>query len=87
MTEISSSRDAIVARNVAWAEKQGLHPRAIMFAKQYANLTRGSLTLISAYEKASDSKDPIALRTAWENVIRYIRTLKPAFEESGSKAA
>jgi hypothetical protein len=83
----STSRDALIARNLRWIESEGLHPRVIDYAKQYANLSHGALRIMSVYETATDSGDPAQVRLAWDAVIRYLRTLKPIFEESGRKAA
>jgi hypothetical protein len=82
-----TSRDALIARNLHWIKTEGLHPRTGVYASQYANLTHGALRIISQYETAWDTNDSDAVRVAWDNVIRYMRTLKPAFEESGRKAA
>jgi hypothetical protein len=89
----STSRDALIARNIRWIEQEKLHPRTIDYAKLYANLTHGALRIMSQYEIAAEMdgrtavEREVAMRAAWDNVIRYIRTLKPAFEESGRKAA
>jgi len=82
-----TSRDALIARNIRWIEAEKLHPRTIDYAKQYANLSHGALRIMSASEVATDTGDPAQVRAAWDSVIRYLRTLKPIFEESGRKAA
>ena len=82
----NTSRDALIARTVRWAESQKLHPNAIKYAKLYANLTHTGLHLISAYEFASESNDRNAMRAAWDNVIKYMRTLQPRFEASKNAA-
>jgi hypothetical protein len=87
MNEGNTARDALIARTVRWAEHEGLHPRAIDYARKYANLTHAGLIIISAYEAAADTGDRDAIAIAWDNTIRYMRTLKPAFEESGRKVA
>ena len=83
----NTARDALIARTVRWAETEKLHPRAIEYARKYANLTHAGLRIISQYEAAWDTNDPDNVRTAWDRTIQYMRTLKPAFEESGRKAA
>jgi hypothetical protein len=82
-----TSRDALIARNLHWIKQENLHPRTLDYARQYANLTHGALRIISQYETAWDTDDADTVRIAWDNVIRYMRTLKPAFEESGRKVA
>lgn len=96
MSDGNTARDALVARTVKWAESEKLHPRAIDYAKKYANLTHAGLRLISQYEEAAAmpvtnlaeraQRDEF-MREAWDRTIQYMRTMKPAFEESGRKAA
>jgi hypothetical protein len=88
MTDVgNTARDALIARTVRWAETEGLHPRALDYARKYANLTHAGLRIISAYETAADTGDKAAIAVAWDNTIRYMRTMKPAFEDSGRKVA
>lgn len=78
-----SYRDQQLARRTAWAVKQGLHPAAVEHAKRTLNLNEDMLKLISAYHEAwdlpsvteaeSDARRA-ALRVAWDNTIRYVRT-------------
>ena len=87
MSDGNTARDALIARTVRWAETEKLHPRAIEYARKYANLTHAGLRIISQYEAAWDTNEPDAVRGAWDAVIKYMRTLQPRFEESGKKAA
>jgi hypothetical protein len=81
-----SFRNEQLARKVAWAKRENLHPNAINYAGKYMNLDTHMLTLISAYETAagmpSDTDEQYkareqALRAAWGNVILYMRTFAP----------
>ena len=86
MNEALSYRDALAARKVQWAQSKNLHPNAVEYARKYLNLDSVMLKLISDYEYAADlSEDdllrPAAMRTAFDAVIKYVRTL-PMNEEA-----
>jgi hypothetical protein len=75
----NSYRDIARAKRVKWATDEKLNPRAIEAAGKYLNLDENMIRLISSYEYASEmpagdvrEKD---IRTAWNNVISYMRLL------------
>lgn len=78
MNKLLSPREFEIARNVAWAEKEGLHSTAIEFARKYVNLDQQWLRLISDYYEADDyvegpARDQ-AKNEAFAAVIAYART-------------
>ena len=72
-------RDAQLAKRVAWARSENLHPSAIELAGRYLNYDEPMLRLISQYNAAADiDKDggrDEAMRRAFAAIIQYVRTM------------
>jgi hypothetical protein len=77
---VITARERMLAKQVEYATKNKLHPRAIAdYASKYVNLSSSMLNLISRYEEACDFPPgpgrEQAMRAVWDASIKYVRSL------------